>query len=127
MLIKDSCLKEKWTYKCDGSVISVSVTPNCSLISATTVGRSLILLNSEGELIWETDKDALDQEGWSTAISTDGSMVAVGTASKNPADGTVYIFNAQGGEISAITLGSPVWSLSFSSDGNVLAASCWDG
>jgi SAM-dependent methyltransferase len=129
MLIRNSCFNEKWVYECDAPIISVSTTPNCSLISATSVGRSLYLFNSEGDLIWEKsgEVEGLDHEGWSTAISADGSVIAAGTANKKPADGTVYIFNTHGDQIFSDTVGSPVWALSFSSDGKVLAASCWDG
>ena len=128
MFIRSSCLSERWAYKCDASVISISATPNCTLISATSVGRALYLFNSSGEVIWKKAGDeGLDHEGWSTALSSDGSVVAVGTANKKPADGSVYVFNARGDQLFSETVGSPVWSLSFSSNGDVLAASCWDG
>jgi 2-polyprenyl-3-methyl-5-hydroxy-6-metoxy-1,4-benzoquinol methylase len=127
MLTRSSCFNEKWAYECNAPVISVSATPNCSLISATSVGRSLYLFSSDGNLIWETSSEGLDHEGWSTAISADGSVIAVGTANKNPADGTIYVFNAHGDQIFSDNVGSPVWALSFSSDGKVLVGSSWDG
>lgn len=125
MLQRGACLTERWHFRCDDAVISVAATANCSMIAATTVGQSLYLLNSEGSEIWK--QDSLDNEGWSTAISADGTAIAVGTACKNPANGTVYVYNSQGHQILAEKLGSPVWSLSFSHDGMTLAASCWDG
>jgi tetratricopeptide (TPR) repeat protein len=129
MLIRNSCLSERWAYECDASVISIAATPNCSLISATTVGRSLYLFNSTGDVVWKKsgDEEGLDHEGWSTAVSSDGGVIAVGTANKKPADGSVYVFNAKGDQLYSETVGSPVWSLSFSSDGGILGASCWDG
>lgn len=129
MLVRNSSLSQKWVHECDGSVISVSATPNCSLVSATTVGRSLYLFDSAGELIWQKSgaEEGLDHEGWSTALAEDGSVVAVGTANKKPADGSVYVFNTRGEQLFSELVGSPVWSLSFSSDGGVLAANCWDG
>jgi SAM-dependent methyltransferase/tetratricopeptide (TPR) repeat protein len=127
MLIRGSSLKERWHYQCDGSVISVSTTPNCSLITAATVGRSVYLITSEGELVWKSGQQALDHECWSTAISSDGSIVAVGTANKNPADGSIYVFDARGELVFSQTVGAPVWSVSLSQDGSVLAASCWNG
>lgn len=125
MLTRGETLSERWSFKCDGSVISVSTTPNCSLISVATVGRSVYLLTSEGETVWH--KTGLDHECWSTAISSDGSIVAAGTANKNPADGTIYVYDARGESIFTKTLGAPVWSVSLSQDGSVLAATCWNG
>lgn len=129
MLARNSCLNEKWVYECDASVISIAATPNCSLISATTVGRSLYLLNSEGNLLWKKsgEPEGLDHEGWSTAISSDGSAIAVGTANKNPVDGSIYIFNTNGDQVFLDIVEAPVWSLSLSSNGDILVASCWDG
>lgn len=128
MLTRGACLSERWQFKCDGSIISVSATPNCSLIAATTVGRSLYLLTSEGKEVWKkSGEDALDHEGWSTAISSDGSVIAVGTANKKPADGTIYVFDSRGELVFTKTVGAPVWSVSFSQDGNILAATCWNG
>jgi len=125
MLHRSGCLKERWQFRCDDAVISIAATANCSTIAATTVGKSLYLLNSEGTELWK--KSALDHEGWSTAISADGTVIAVGTACKNPADGTVYVYNSRGDQLLAEKLNSPVWSLSFSSDGTTLAANCWNG
>jgi SAM-dependent methyltransferase/tetratricopeptide (TPR) repeat protein len=125
MLHRSACLTERWQFRCNDAVISIAATPNCSTIAATTVGKSLYLLNSEGAELWK--QSSLDNEGWSTAISADGTAIAVGTAGKNPAGGTVYIYNSQGVQIFAETLSSPVWSLSFSRDGTTLAANCWNG
>jgi SAM-dependent methyltransferase/WD40 repeat protein len=125
MLSRRACLKERWQFRCDDAVISIAATPNCSTIAATTVGKSLYLLNSEGTEIWR--QSSLDNEGWSTAIAADGTTIAVGTASKNPADGTLYVYNSEGDQIFAARLNAPVWSLSFSHDGRILAANCWDG
>jgi SAM-dependent methyltransferase len=125
MLTRGSSLKERWKFQCDGSVISVSTTPNCSLIAAATVGRSVYLLTSDGEVVWS--KTGLDHECWSTAISSDGSVVAVGTANKKPADGTIYVFDARGESIFTKRLDAPVWSASLSHDGSVLAVACWNG
>lgn len=128
MLTRVACLSERWRFRCDGSVISVSATPNCSLIAATTVGRSLYLLTSEGQTLWhKTGEHALDHEGWSTSLSSDGSVVAVGTANKKPADGTVYVFDSRGELLFTRTLGAPVWSVSLSKDGGILGATCWNG
>jgi SAM-dependent methyltransferase len=125
MLHRSGCLKERWQFRCDDAVISIAATANCSTIAATTVGKSLYLLNSEGTELWK--KSSLDHEGWSTAISPSGTAIAVGTACKNPADGNVYIYNSQGDLLLAEKLNSPVWSLSFSHDGTTLAANCWNG
>src|SRR5436190_9271898 len=125
MLHRSACLTERWQFRCNDAVICIAATPNCSTIAATTVGKSLYLLNSEGAELWK--QSSLDNEGWSTAISADGTAIAVGTACKNPAGGTVYIYNSQGVQIFAETLSSPVWSLSFSRDGTTLAANCWNG
>lgn len=125
MFHRRACLTERWQFDCGDAVISIAATPNCSTIAATTVGKTLYLLNSEGVELWK--QSSLDNEGWSTAISGDGSTVAVGTACKNPADGTVYVYNSQGHQLFAERLNAPVWSLSFSNDGRILAVNCWDG
>lgn len=125
MLKRGTCLRERWQFQCDASVISAATTPNCSLIAAATVGRSLYLLSSDGVEVWK--KTGLDHEGWSTAIAADGGTVAIGTANKNPADGTVYVYNSRGDQVFAYTVKSPVWSVALSHDGSVLAISCWNG
>lgn len=127
MLNRSASLNERWQFHCDGSVISISATPNCSFIAAATVGRSLYLLDSDGQVVWKKGGSELDHEGWSTAISSDGSTIAVGTANKIPSNGTLYVYNTRGDLIFTKTLGAPVWSVSLSHDGQVLAATCWDG
>src|SRR5215212_4500922 len=102
MLHRSGCLTERWQFRCDDAVISIAATANCSTIAATTVGKSLYLLNSEGTELWR--KTSLDHEGWSTAVSADGTTIAVGTACKNPADGTVYVYNSQGDQLLAYVI-----------------------
>jgi 2-polyprenyl-3-methyl-5-hydroxy-6-metoxy-1,4-benzoquinol methylase len=131
MRLNGSPLIEKWRFSCDAPVISVAATPNCSVIAAATVGRSLYVLDSEGnDALKPTGFDGrgiLDFEGWSTAIAADGSAVAVGTANKEPSNGSVYVFDLNGQNMLTECLRTPIWSLSFSSNGKVLAATGWDG
>lgn len=127
MLIRKSCLTERWCFTADNSVISVACTPNCSFIAAATVGRCLYLIDSDGKEIWQKSGDELDHEAWSVAIAADASVIAVGTACKNPADGTVYIYNDKGHQVFSKTFGAPIWSLSFSPSGDVLVVSAWNG
>lgn len=130
MLTRETCLKERWQFRCDGSVISTAATPNCSLIVAATVGRSVYLLNSDGDVIWEKRGNCdsgLDHEAWSTAIAADGSVIAVGTANKNPSDGTLYVYNSKGDQVFSHALKSPVWSIALTPDGTIMAVACWNG
>lgn len=111
-----------WKYTCKGPVISVSATPNCSLIVAASVDRKIRLLNYSGKKIWERE---LENEVWSVSISTDGNYIAAGTANKNPADGSVYIFNTDGKQIFSYHIGFPVWSISLSKNAESLVVSSW--
>ena len=125
MKVPSGPYEELWSYLCAGSVISVSATPNCSLISATTVSCDLHLLDVNGRAVWPKPAK-LDNEGWATSISADGRLVAVGTANKNPADGTVYVFDQKQSLIWSETIGSPVWSVNLSGDGRYLVVSSWN-
>jgi SAM-dependent methyltransferase/WD40 repeat protein len=120
-------VEELWRFVCDGSVIAVDSTPDCGVICATTVGKSVYLLSREGEVLWRYE-GKLDNEGWSAAISRDGNFIVVGTASKNPSQGSLYVFARDAGaKWYAERLGSPVWSVAISDDGSQVVASCWNG
>lgn len=122
MIIRSEPYDHLWTYKCDHSVISVAATPSCSLICAVTVGRELHLINKKGECIWS---ESLDNEGWSTAISEDGNFIAVGTANKNPSEGSLTVYDRSKKKIFSERLLYPVWSVAFSQNGKFLVASTW--
>jgi len=111
-----------WSYVCGGAIISVATTPSCSLIAAASVDCKLYLLNRDGVLLWDKP---LDNEAWAVSISADGSRIAVGTANKKPADGTVYVYNREGREIWRYKIGSPVWGVNLSGDGTILAVASW--
>jgi len=81
-----------WDHECDGSIISVAATSNCSTISVATVGRSLYLFDGDGKPLWKMPYKT-DNEAWATAISEDAQYVAVGTANKNPADGSIFVLD----------------------------------
>jgi SAM-dependent methyltransferase len=113
-----------WEYACDGSVISIATTPNCSTVCATTVGRSVYLLDGSGRPIWDVPF-SIDAEGWAIAISEDSRFIAVGTANKTPADGTLYVITRDGKLFWSQRIRAPIWSVSLSADGERLAASTW--
>ncbi len=115
--------KYLWSYNCGGSIISIDSTPDCSLITTASVDCKLRLLNKDGILLWEK---SLDNEAWSVCISATGKRIAVGTASKKPADGTVYVYNHEGVECLRYGIGAPVWGVSLSEDGSILAVTSWN-
>ncbi|PYP87189.1 MAG: hypothetical protein DMF61_11140 [Blastocatellia bacterium AA13] len=125
MKVPTGPFEELWSHQCAGPVISVSATPNCSLISAASVNCDLHLLNENGSEVWDRPAK-LDNEGWATSVSADGRFIAVGTASKKPADGTVYVFDRNRTQIWSEAIGAPVWSVSLSADGSYLAVSSWN-
>lgn len=125
MIVRDGPFHQTWCHVCDSSVISVAATPNCSIVSAATVSRHLVLLSGDGRPLWEKPVE-LDNEAWSTAISADGSLIAAGTANKKPADGKVYVFDRERRPVWSHTVGAPVWSVDLSRDGGVLVFTSWD-
>ena len=125
MIFRTDVKRELWRSFLGASVISVAATPNCSLIAATTVGRRLYLLDRDGEQVWKAPKP-LDHEGWSVALSNDATVIAVGTADKNPGAGSVYAFDYQGHQLLNHAVGAPVWGVDLSPEGRVLTASSWD-
>ena len=125
MIVRNGPFEQLWGYVCDGSIISVAATPNCSVISAATINGSLYLLDGRGCILWKKEK-VLENEGWSTAISSDGKLIAVGTANKKLPDGRIHIFDREGRTVFADRIGAPVWGLSFSSDGSKLAVAAWN-
>lgn len=121
--IPESPYSVQWQIGLRGSVISVSATANCSFIVAGTVNRCVTLMHSGGQVLWQK---SLNHEVWATAISDDGCRIAVGTAAKNPAKGTIHIFDFDGGCVWRHELPAPIWSLDFSNNGDLLVAGCWD-
>ncbi len=113
----------QWKFDVRASVICVSATSDASLIAVAAADRTVRLLSFEGRQLWH---DRLDYEAWSTAISADGSRIAVGTADKSPSRGTVYLYDREGHQIYRHDFGSPVWALSLSADGTRLIVGCWD-
>ncbi len=112
-----------WAYRCGGPVIAVAATPNCGLIAAASVDRKAYLLDNDGNPLWTTQE--LDYEAWAIDISAGGQAIAVGTANKNPSEGSIYVFNRDGQLKWHWGAGAPVWSVSLSRDGHWLAASTW--
>lgn len=113
-----------WKFQCGSSVISVGATPDCGLVAAGSVDRRVYLLDRDGHLLWP-DCPTLDAEVWAVDISEDGGTVAAGTAEKRPAAGSLYLFDRSGDLLFQQELGSPVWSVSASVNGDVIAASTW--
>lgn len=123
MRVADGPYECAWSYRCGGAVISVSATPNCSLVAAASVDCKLYLLDGGGMCLWE---QLLDDEGWAVDMSADGGYIAVGTACKKPADGTVLVYDRKGQEIWRYRIHSPVWGVSLSRRGDVLAVTSWN-
>jgi SAM-dependent methyltransferase len=67
----------------------------------------------------------VDNEVWATSISEDGQFIAIGTANKNPLDGTLYVLNREGKQIWSIRVRSPIWNVKLSSDSRMLIATTW--
>ena len=109
---------------CDASVISVAATPNFSAICAATVGKSVYLFDGTGQPVWASPY-ALDSEAWATAISEDSQFIAVGTANKRPADGTLYVLTRTQYLFWSKRIRAPIWSVSLSADGGTLVAATW--
>jgi SAM-dependent methyltransferase/outer membrane protein assembly factor BamB len=112
-----------WTYSCEGAVISVSSTVNCSFIAIGSVDRKVSLISKQGQQVWDKE---LDNEVWAVDISDNGTWIAAGTARKNPPDGSIYVFNDKGTTVFKHEIGSPVWSVSFSDNARVLVVSSWN-
>jgi SAM-dependent methyltransferase/WD40 repeat protein len=114
----------RFAHDAGNSVISVSCTPNFSHIIAGTVDRKLFAMGPDGRRQWEK---RLDHEIWATAISADSSRIAVGTAGKRPAAGSIYVLDNRGELLWSDQIGAPVWGVALSADGSLLAATAWDG
>ncbi|WP_437923528.1 methyltransferase domain-containing protein [Sorangium sp. So ce291] len=120
----DSSYTEVWSRNLDSPVICVSATPNASLVAAASTDRTVALFSDTGEPRW---RRSLDNEAWAVAISADGARIAVGTAAKHPASGTVFVLDRAGQELWRHALDAPVWSVSLSDDGERLVVGSWDG
>lgn len=112
-----------WSRELGSAIICVAATPNASFVAAACIDQSASLFSGEGELCW---RRTVTGEAWAVAISADGSSVAVGTASKHPAAGTVVVFDDAGEERWRLSLDAPVWSVALSDDGGRLVVGCWD-
>ena len=110
---------------CGGAVISVAMTPSGSAIAVGSVTRELSVLRDGSSVSGPPFE--LDNEVWSVAITDSGELVAAGTASKAPSDGTLYCFAPSGRRLIRKELGAPVWGVAFSPSGEYLAAATWNG
>ncbi|MDR2719612.1 MAG: methyltransferase domain-containing protein [Nitrososphaerota archaeon] len=113
-----------WRFECESSIINTKCTIGMTRIAIACVDRCLYLLDQHGQELW---RKSLDYEAWSVEISQDGSKIAVGTANKKPAAGSIYIFDSAGIELFKHSVDAPVWGLSFM-DGNTrqLVATAWN-
>ncbi|HEY0413226.1 MAG TPA: methyltransferase domain-containing protein [Allosphingosinicella sp.] len=115
-------LQQLWEVDLPTSVISVATTPGLSLIIAGCVDRKGYALDRNGARLWE---HSADNEVWAAACAIDGSVIALGTADKKPAQGKVYLLNRAGDPIATFALGMPVWGLAFDASATRLVASTW--
>lgn len=116
--------KEIFAADVGAAVISVSCTPNFSLVVAGAVDRHIHGFDHLGRVLW---RQRLDHEVWCTAVASDGSRVAAGTANKRPAGGAVHLLDHDGKILWHERLGAPVWGVALSADGSFLVAGAWDG
>lgn len=112
----------RWRSYCHGPVISVSATPNCSRIVAASADCNVQLLGPHGQVVWRRQ---LVLEGWAAAISRDASVIAAGSASKNPALGALQVFDRDGREILRAEHETPVWGVAVSPDGSTVVCTTW--
>lgn len=111
-----------WRTALPAPVISVAATPAMTRIFAACVDGRGYALDADGAQLWTF---SAQQELWSAACSADGGVIAFGSASRKPADGSVHLLNRDGAEIAHFGLGLPVWGLAFDRSGTRLAASTW--
>src|ERR1700733_13781714 len=119
----DSPCAKVWSRDLDSAVICVAATPNASFVAAACMDRSVSLFSGEGELCW---RRTVNSEAWAVALSADGATIAVGTAAKHPAAGTVFVFDRTGEERWRMAFDAPVWSVALSDDGERLVVGCWN-
>ncbi|HWU87688.1 MAG TPA: methyltransferase domain-containing protein [Kofleriaceae bacterium] len=112
-----------WSRDLGSAIICVAATPNVSFVAAACIDGGVSLFSGDGEPCWQR---AVPGEAWAIAISADGASVAVGTASKHPAAGTVFVFDRAGEERWRLSFDAPVWSVALSDDGRRLVVGCWD-
>jgi SAM-dependent methyltransferase/tetratricopeptide (TPR) repeat protein len=108
-----------------GAVVSVDCTPSVSRIVAGTVSRRVYLLDRSGTPILNAME--LDDEVWAVSIDGAGEVVAVGTASKRPAQGALHCYDTGGTRLFTARYRAPVWGVSLSPNGDFLAAGTWGG
>lgn len=113
-----------WVQKLGTPIISVSCTPNGSVLVAGAVDKTVSAFTADGHAKWT---HGVDHEVWATSISADGSRVAVGTAQKKPAKGSLHIFDGAGNQLWRYELLAPIWSVCLSSNGEKCLVGSWDG
>jgi len=108
-----------WDYKTDGTVTSVSITPDGSYITVGSYNDgNVYLFRRNGNLLWEYET------GWvnSVSITPDGSYIAVGSGSSYSSSyGNVYLFRRNGNLLWEYKIGW-VESVSITPDGSYIVA-----
>ncbi|AGB37086.1 WD40 repeat domain-containing protein [Natronococcus occultus] len=84
----DSTGAEQWTHETDEDVISVNIDSERELVVAGTDDGKTIVLDLEGNVVWETDSYG----GW-VYLSSDGSTIVT-----SEGDGTLHAVDAETGD-----------------------------
>jgi WD40 repeat protein/SAM-dependent methyltransferase len=114
--------EELWRYPCGESVIGVGISPDAERIVAGSVDKHLYFLDQTGRVLW---KKELDHPAWNVAISDDGRLIGVCTASKSLWEGSAYLFTPEGQNVWKRKIRGPLWSISINT-GGLLVLGCWD-
>ncbi len=100
-------------YKTDGSIYSVSITPDGSYIAAGSSDNKIYLFDRSGKLLWSYETGSWV---WSVSITPDGSyIVAAGGG-----DGNVYLFDRNGKLLWKYRTKGAIYSISITPSGEYI-------
>ncbi|MHB9031957.1 MAG: outer membrane protein assembly factor BamB family protein [Anaerolineae bacterium] len=111
-----------WTYASKFPLDDVAITDDGQYVSACSVsGHNLILLNRNGELLWDKNM-TFATEATAMYGSGEDTRILAGTR-----DSRVYLLDMSGNQLYAIQLNDIVHSVAVSSDGGRIAVATDDG
>lgn len=116
-------LKLLWQLNVGLGVIDCSFSATNQIIASGDVNGNVILANYKGEIF---SRFSFDMPVWGVDINTDGSLLAVGLASKSPMQGALVIVRS-GEVIFHEKYDNPVWDVKIFSDRSLVLATCWSG
>lgn len=109
-----------WSHEASAGIASVDVSADGSRVLVGTLGKRVVCLDREAEVLWSA---RVGNQAWRVALSADGQVAVAGTGSTRPWDMRgrgLYVFGGDGRLSWQQDLRASVWGLDLAADGRTM-------